>query len=106
MVKKLINFNKILNYIENIKLKVKDEDKTLLLLNLFPETFEHFKDVLSFKKEQTVTLDEIQTSIQTKELQKLQESKALFACIDDTVDKDLRRRISKNLMFSLYDLKG
>jgi len=54
--------------------KLEDEDKALLV-NTLPKTYEHFKDVLSFEKEQTITLEEVQTSIRAKEFQKFQESK-------------------------------
>ena len=39
------------------------------------KTFEHFKDALVFRKEMTITLEEVYTRIWTKELHKLQESK-------------------------------
>jgi len=38
-------------YLENIEVKLKDKDKTLLFLNVLLNTFEHFKDTLVFEKE-------------------------------------------------------
>lgn len=56
-------------------MKLDDEDTTLLLLNALPKTYKHFKYTLLFGKEQTITLEEVQTSIRSKDLQMLQESK-------------------------------
>lgn len=50
-------------------MKLEDEDKVLLLLNALTKTFENFKDILLFKKEQ-ITPEEVQTLIQTKEINK------------------------------------
>lgn len=62
---------------ENIKVKLEDRGEVLLLLNEFPNTFEHFKDALLFWKKYAIMLEEVLTSILiTKELQKLQASKA------------------------------
>jgi len=58
----------ILDDPENIKVKLEDNNKVLLLLNIMPKMYEHFKETLLFKKEQTTTLEEVQTSIRTKEL--------------------------------------
>jgi len=51
MVDYLVDFNKILNYLKNIKVKVEYRDKVVLLLNVLPGTFEHFKDIFLFRKE-------------------------------------------------------
>jgi len=53
------NFNKILDDLENIEVKLEGQDKTLLLLNALPKMYEHFKDALLFKKEHTITLKEV-----------------------------------------------
>jgi len=69
-MEQLTNFNKILDDLENIEVKPENEDKTLLFLNALPNTYEHFKDALLFEKEHNITLEEVQTSIRTKDLQK------------------------------------
>jgi len=58
-----------LDDLENNEVKLEDEDKVLLLLNALTKTFENFKDILLFKKEQ-ITPEEVQTLIQTKEINK------------------------------------
>ena len=54
----LNDFNKILDDLENIEVKLKEEDKALLLLNSLPKSFEHFKDEILFGKDQDITLEE------------------------------------------------
>jgi hypothetical protein len=70
IVEQLVDFNKILDDSENIDVKLDDEDKDLLLLNLVLWEFPWY---FLYGNEWTITLDEVQTSIRTKELQKLQE---------------------------------
>ena len=59
-VGQLSDFNKILDDLEKIEVKLDDEDKDLLLLNALPKTYENFKDAWLFRKEQTITLEEVQ----------------------------------------------
>jgi len=73
-VELLTDFNQILDDLENIEVKLKDEDKALLLLSTLHKTYKHFKDTL-FENEKIITLEEVQTSKRTKEFQKFQESK-------------------------------
>nr|KYP53352.1 Retrovirus-related Pol polyprotein from transposon TNT 1-94 [Cajanus cajan] len=61
--------------LENIEVQLEDEDKALFLLNSLPRNFEHFKDAILYGKELDITLDEVQTSIRTKELQRQQDHK-------------------------------
>nr|KYP64673.1 Retrovirus-related Pol polyprotein from transposon TNT 1-94 [Cajanus cajan] len=75
IVDQLAEFNKILDDLENIEVQLEDEDKALLLLNSLPRNYEHFKDAILYGKEQDITLDEVQTSIRTKELQRQQDNK-------------------------------
>ncbi|KOM55736.1 hypothetical protein LR48_Vigan10g162800 [Vigna angularis] len=72
----LAEFSKIVDDLENIDVRLEDEDKAVILLNALPRTFEHFRDALLYGKDQVITLKEVVTSIRTKEFQKLQDSKA------------------------------
>ncbi|XP_073224915.1 uncharacterized protein [Cicer arietinum] len=63
----LADFNKILDDLENLEVKLDDEDKALILLRALPMSYEHFKDAIMFGREQTITLEEVHTSIRTKE---------------------------------------
>ncbi|WVZ11552.1 hypothetical protein V8G54_016082 [Vigna mungo] len=71
----IAEFSKIVDDLENIEVKLEDEDKAVILLNALPRTFEHFRDALLYGKDQVITLEEVLTSIRTKEFQKLQDSK-------------------------------
>ncbi|WVZ00942.1 hypothetical protein V8G54_027011 [Vigna mungo] len=71
----IAEFSKIVDDLENIGVKLEDEDKAVILLNALPKTFEHFRDALLYGKDQVITLEEVLTSIRTKEFQKLQDSK-------------------------------
>jgi len=51
-----MEFNKIINDLENIEVHLKDEDKAILLLCVPPRSFESFKDTMLYGKEDTVTL--------------------------------------------------
>ncbi|KAH1249995.1 Retrovirus-related Pol polyprotein from transposon TNT 1-94 [Glycine max] len=62
------DINKILDDIENLDVKMEDEDKALMLLHGLPSSYEHFKDAILFGRDQTITLEEVQSSIQTKEM--------------------------------------
>jgi len=68
----LADFNKILDDLQNNEVKLEKEDKALLLLNSLPKSFEHFKDAILYGKDQDIALEEVQTSIRTKEMQKQQ----------------------------------
>ena len=56
-------------------MKIDDEDKALLLLSSLPRSFEHFKDALLYGKEGTITLDEVQTAVKSKEFSKSKDLK-------------------------------
>ena len=76
-------FHKINDDLENTELKIEDEDKTILLLNSLPRSFEHFKYAIFYGKESTITLDKVHTTIRFKEFSKVKDLK-----IDDN-DKGL-----------------
>ncbi|KAE8658886.1 Detected protein of unknown function [Hibiscus syriacus] len=44
-------FNKIIDDLENIDVKMEDEDKALLLLNSIPNSYDHFKDAMLYGRE-------------------------------------------------------
>ena len=45
-------------------------------MNSLPKSFEHFKDAILYGKDQDITLEEVHTSIRTKEMQKQKDSKS------------------------------
>jgi len=66
IMEQLTEFNKILDDLENIE----DENKAILLLYALMKSFESFKDTMLYGKEGTVTLEEVQAALRTKELTK------------------------------------
>jgi exonuclease VII small subunit len=76
IMKQLMEFNKILDDLENIEVHLEDEDKTILLLCVLPRSFESFKDTMLYSKKGTVTLEEVQPALRTKELTKSKDLRA------------------------------
>lgn len=68
IVDKLIEFNKIIDDFQTIKVKFDDEDKVILFLISSSRSFEYFKDVFLYGKEDNITLEEVRSAIKTKEL--------------------------------------
>jgi len=68
VTEQLTELNKILDDLENIEVQIQDEDKTILLLCALLRSFESFKDTMLYGKEGTVTLEEVQAALRTKEL--------------------------------------
>jgi len=68
VTEQLTEFNQILDDLENIEVKLEDEDKAILLLCALPRSFESFKDTMLYGKEGIVTLVEVQAALRTKEL--------------------------------------
>jgi hypothetical protein len=54
---------------------VEDEDEFLLFLCSLPKSFENFKDINLYGKEGTITLEEFQAALRTKELTKFKDMK-------------------------------
>jgi len=68
VTEQLAEFNKILDDLEIIEVKLEDEDKAILLFCALPRSFESFKDSMLYGKERTVTLEEVHAALRTKEL--------------------------------------
>lgn len=49
---------------------LEDKDKTLLLLNSILKSYEHFKDAMVYGRVQTITFEEVQSTIKATKLQK------------------------------------
>lgn len=67
-VKKLTEFNKIIDASKIFMVKLDDEDTKLLLLSSLFGSFKYFKDVLHYGKECHITLEEVQSTVEIKEL--------------------------------------
>lgn len=71
----LEEFNKSVDYLENIDVKIDDDDKAIPLLNALPKSFEHLRDVMLIGRDNAITLEKVQSALRTKELQKHNECK-------------------------------
>ena len=66
----LEEFNKAVDDLENIDVSLDDEDKAILLFNALPKSFDHLRDAMLYGREKTITLEEVQSVLRAKLLQK------------------------------------
>ena len=64
----LEDFAKALDDLENIDIEIKDEDKAIILLNALPKSFEQLKDAMLYWMENTITYEQVQVALKTKEI--------------------------------------
>ncbi|TXG55684.1 hypothetical protein EZV62_020940 [Acer yangbiense] len=57
MIEHLNNYSKILAYLQNLDVEIIDEDKSLLLLNSLPDTYEHLTTTLLYGKDEVKFID-------------------------------------------------
>nr|KYP53379.1 Retrovirus-related Pol polyprotein from transposon TNT 1-94 [Cajanus cajan] len=70
----LDQFNKLILDLENIDVTIDDEDQALLLLCSLPRAYSHFKETMLFGRD-SVSIDEVQAAINSKELNERKEKK-------------------------------
>ncbi|PNX90687.1 cytochrome p450, partial [Trifolium pratense] len=73
VVEQLAEFNKIIDDLANIDVIIENEDKAFHLL--LPKSLENLKDTLLYGKEGTITLDEVQSALRTKDMTKMRDLK-------------------------------
>lgn len=71
VLEQLDEFNKILDDLENIEIKLAEEDKALIQLSALPKSFENFNDTILFGRQESVNLEDVQIALKFKELQKV-----------------------------------
>ena len=73
-------FSKFVDDLENVDVKLADEDKAIVLLNALPPSYEQLKDALLYGRDKSITFLEVQTALKAKEFQKMsQHNKRLLA---------------------------
>ena len=70
ILEQLEDFSKAIDNLENIDVKIDDEVKTILLLNALPKVYDQMRDAILFGREGTVTLQQVQSALRSKELQR------------------------------------
>ncbi|RVW68241.1 Retrovirus-related Pol polyprotein from transposon TNT 1-94 [Vitis vinifera] len=63
-------FNKITDDLENVDVKMEEEDQAVILLSALPKSYEHFVGAMLYGREQSLTLEEVQEALNSKELKK------------------------------------
>ena len=63
----LDEFNKLVLDLKSLYIKVKDEDKAIILLNSLPKSLKHFKETLKYGKD-AITFDDVQNALNAKVL--------------------------------------
>lgn len=63
-------FIKIIDDLKNLGIKLDEEDKTLFLFNALPKSYENFRDAMLYGREQSISLEEVQSAIHSTKLQR------------------------------------
>ena len=70
ILEQLQEFGKFIGDLEMIDEEIKDEDKTLMLLNSLPNSYEHFKDARLLGRESKISYEEVHSALKLKDTQK------------------------------------
>ncbi|KAL8473495.1 hypothetical protein ACS0TY_030359 [Phlomoides rotata] len=54
--------------LENLDVRLENEDKALMLLNALPKSLEHFKDTLLFRRQGSMPFEDVHIALKTKSL--------------------------------------
>lgn len=63
----LNKFNSIIIDLENLDIKIKDEDKTVLLIVSLPPSYKHFKEIMLYDNHDTLSFEDVKASLLSKE---------------------------------------
>lgn len=66
----LDEFSKVLDDLENANVKLQDEDKAILLLNVLPKSYDQLKDVMLYGRLITITLAELSVHLKQRSCRK------------------------------------
>jgi len=63
----LDEFNSIILDLENIDVKIDDEDKVVLLVVFLPSTYKHFKEIMLYENNHTLSFEDVKSNLLSKE---------------------------------------
>jgi len=63
----LDEFNSIILDLENIDVKIDDEDKAVLLVVSLPSTYKHFKEIMLYGNNDTLSFEDVKSNLLSKE---------------------------------------
>ena len=63
----LDDFSLIIMDLENMDMKIEDEDEVFLLLCSLPSSYKHFKETLIYGREE-ISMDDVKSSLSSKDL--------------------------------------
>ena len=63
----LNEFNSIIMDLENIEVKIDDEDKAVLLVVSLPSTYKHFKEIMLYSNNDTLSFEDVKSNLLSKE---------------------------------------
>ena len=67
-VQKYLNeFNSILVDLKSLNVKVKDEDKAILLVVSLPPSYKHFKEIMLYSNSNTLSFEDVKSNLLSKE---------------------------------------
>ena len=64
------DFTKSVDDLEDVDVKMSDEDKTILVLNALPKSYDQMRDAILYGRDKPITLAEVHSALMAKELQK------------------------------------
>ena len=65
--KQLDNFHRIIIDLKSINIKIDDEDQAIILLSFLPKRFEHFANIMLYKKA-TLSMGEVKAALNSKKI--------------------------------------
>ncbi|RDX92511.1 hypothetical protein CR513_25347, partial [Mucuna pruriens] len=94
----IVDSNKILDDLENFEVKLEDEDKSLKLLSVLPSSYEHFKDVILFGRDQTIALIKYNPQFEQKNFRKGKRERSKKKVLNQTsIDQNPETSLKANI---------
>ena len=70
IIEQLEEFNKIIDDLGSVDVKISDEDKAILTLNALPSSYDQLSDAIIYGRDKPITYTEVYSALMAKELQK------------------------------------